>query len=219
MLVDQVARPEHEGLRGRRIGDLAAETGKAPFDVLIDLALSEELRTSFMPAPIGDDDASWRLRAKTWRDPRAIVGASDAGAHLDMIDTFAFSTRLLGAARERDLLPLEQAVQCLTDAPARLYWLRERGRLELGFCADVVVFDAARIASGPVHVRQDLPGGAGRLYAEAIGIEHVLVNGIPIVRGQQHTGALPGTILRSGRDTETVEVPGGRPTGTAAAAR
>ena len=158
MIVDQVARPEHEGLRGRRIGELAAETGKAPFDCMIDLALSEELRTSFMPAPIGDDDASWKLRAKTWRDPRAIVGASDAGAHLDMIDTFAFSTRLLGAARERSLLPLEQAVQCLTDAPARLYGLRERGRLERGWHADVVVFDPARVASGPVHFRRGPPG-------------------------------------------------------------
>ena len=213
MLVDQVARPEHEALRGRRIGELAAETGKTPFDCMVDLALSEELRTSFMPAPIGDDDASWKLRAKTWRDPRAIVGASDAGAHLDMIDTFAFSTRLLGAARERELLPLEQAVQCLTDAPARLYGLRERGRLECGWHADVVAFDPARVASGPVHFRQDLPGGAARLYAEAVGIEHVVVNGAPIVRGQKHTGALPGTILRSGRDTETVEVPGGRGAG------
>jgi N-acyl-D-aspartate/D-glutamate deacylase len=208
MIVDQVARPEHEGLRGRRIGELAAETGTAPFDCMLDLALAEELRTSFMPAPIGNDDASWKLRAKTWRDPRAVVGASDAGAHLDMIDTFAFSTRLLGEARDRGLLPLEQAVECLTDAPARLYGLRGRGRLALGHCADVVAFDPARVASGPVHFRRDLPGGAARLYADAIGIEHVLVNGVEIVRGQKHTGALPGTILRSGRDTDTVELPG-----------
>jgi N-acyl-D-aspartate/D-glutamate deacylase len=205
MIVDQVARPEHEGVRGRKIGELAAETGKAPFDAMLDLALADELRTSFMPAPIGNDDASWKLRARTWRDPRAIVGASDAGAHLDMIDTFAYSTRLLGEARERGLLPLEQAVECLTDAPARLYGIRERARLALGFHADVVVFDPARVASGPVYVRDDLPAGASRLYADAEGIEHVVVNGVPIVRGREHTGALPGTILRSGRDTETVE--------------
>jgi N-acyl-D-aspartate/D-glutamate deacylase len=209
MIVDQVARPEHEALRGRTVGALAEESGKTPFDCLVDLALAEDLRTSFMPAPIGDDDASWKLRAKTWRDPRAVVGASDAGAHLDMIDTFAFSTRLLEAARDRCLLPLEEAVRCLSDTPARLYGLRERGRLEPGWHADVVVFDSERVGSGPVHFRNDLPAGAGRLYADALGIEHVLVGGVEIVRGQRATGALPGAILRSGRDTETVEVAGG----------
>jgi N-acyl-D-aspartate/D-glutamate deacylase len=210
MIVDQVARVEHESLRGRKIGEIALELGKTPFDCLLDLALAEELRTSFMPAAIGDDAASWQLRAKTWRDPRAVVGASDAGAHLDMIDTFAFSTVLLGEARERALLPLEEAVRLLTDVPARLYGLRDRGRLCEGARADLVVFDAARVARGPVHFRHDLPAGAGRLYADALGIERVIVNGVEIVREGKHTGALPGTILRSGRDTETVELPGGR---------
>jgi N-acyl-D-aspartate/D-glutamate deacylase len=210
LIVDQVARPEHEMLRGRKIGEIAEGLGKAPFDCMLDLAISEDLLTSFMPSPIGDDEASWKLRAKVWRDPRAVVGASDAGAHLDMIDTFAFSTVLLGNARERDLVPMEEAVRLLTDVPARLYGIKDRGRLREGALADVVVFDAARVNSGPVYMRHDLPGGAARLYADAIGIEHVIVNGAPIVRDGKHTGALPGTILRSGRDTETVEVPGGR---------
>jgi N-acyl-D-aspartate/D-glutamate deacylase len=209
LVVDQVERPEHAALRGRKIGEIAKERGQSPFDCLLDLAISEDLLTSFMPSVIGDDDASWRIRAKTWRDPRAVVGASDAGAHLDMIDTFAFSTVLLGNARERDLVPVEEAVRLLSDVPARLYGLRERGRLAPGWRADVVVFDPERVASGPVHTRYDLPGGAGRLYADAVGIDHVLVNGAPIVREGKETGARPGTILHSGRDTESVEVPGG----------
>jgi N-acyl-D-aspartate/D-glutamate deacylase len=210
LIVDQVARPEHEMLRGRTIGAIAEGLGKQPFDAMLDLAISEDLLTSFMPTPIGDDDASWKLRAKVWRDPRAVVGASDAGAHLDMIDTFAFSTVLLGNARERELVPVEEAVRLLTDVPAKLYGLAGRGRLAEGAIADVVVFDPAKVASGPVYTRHDLPGGAGRLYADAIGIAHVIVNGTEIVRDNKHTGALPGTILHSGRDTETVEVPGGR---------
>ncbi len=210
LIVDQVGRPEHEAMRGRKIGELAAQLGKTSFDTMLDLAISEDLLTSFMPTPIGDDDASWKLRASVWRDPRAVVGASDAGAHLDMIDTFAFSTVLLGNARERELVPVEEAVRLLTDVPARLYGLTDRGRLAPGAVADVVVFDPARVGSGPVYTRNDLPGGASRLYADALGIDRVLVNGVEIVRDGKHTGALPGTILRSGRDTATVEVPGGR---------
>ena len=210
MIVDQVARPEHEGLKGRLIGDIARELGKTPFDAMLDLAISEELQTSFMPSPTGLDDASWRLRAQVWRDPRAVVGASDAGAHLDMIDTFAFSTVLLGNARERALASVEECVRWLTDVPARLYGLRGRGRLAPGWSADVVVFDPERVASGPVHMRYDLPAGAGRLYAEAIGVGHVFVNGVEILRDGKDTGARPGTVLRSGRDTVSVEVPGGR---------
>jgi N-acyl-D-aspartate/D-glutamate deacylase len=113
------------------------------------------------------------------------------------------------AVRQRGLLPLEEAVHLITDVQARLYGIRERGRIAEGWHADVVVFDEERIAPGPVHTRYDLPAGAGRLYAEAEGIEHVLVNGTEIVRGTSLTGERPGRLLRSGRDTDTVEVPGG----------
>ena len=150
------------------------------------------------------------MRAAVWRDPRAVVGASDAGAHLDMLSTFTYSTSMLRGVREHDLMPLEEAVHLLTDVQARLYGIRGRGRVEEGWNADLVIFDESRIAPGPVHTRMDLPGGAGRLYAEAEGIEHVLVNGTEVVTGQKLTGELPGSVLRSGRDTETVEVPGAR---------
>jgi N-acyl-D-aspartate/D-glutamate deacylase len=159
----------------------------------------------------GDTEADWQARARVWQDDRAVIGASDAGAHLDMIDTFAIATQVLGnGVRRHGVLSLEQAVHQLSDVPARLYGLRERGRLEEGWHADVTVFDAGAVGSGPTYTRYDLPTGAGRLYADADGIEHVLVNGVEIVRGGEHTGALPGTVLRSGRDTDTVEVPGGK---------
>jgi N-acyl-D-aspartate/D-glutamate deacylase len=210
LTIDQVHAPENEKFLGRSIGDIADEFGKTPFDAMVDIALADDLRTSFMPPLFGDDDASWKLRGETWLDDRTVIGASDAGAHLDMIDTFAFTTQVLGnGVRERGLLPLEEAVRQLTDVPARLYGLKERGRIEQGWRADLVVFDESSVGCGPTHTRFDLPGGAGRLYADALGIEHVFVNGIEIVRGQEDTGKRPGTVLRSGRDTETVTVPGG----------
>jgi N-acyl-D-aspartate/D-glutamate deacylase len=207
MTVNTTFLPENNAYEGRRVGEIAAELGKKPFDTLLDLALSEDLKTSFTPFIPGDDDDSWKLRGEIWQDDRTVVGASDAGAHLDMIDTFTYSTSLLGpGVREKGLLSLEAAIQQLTDVPARLYGVRDRGRIAEGWWADIVIFDPESVGAGPVHFRDDLPTGASRLYAEADGIEHVLVNGVEIVRGREFTGATPGTVMRSGRDTETVSV-------------
>jgi N-acyl-D-aspartate/D-glutamate deacylase len=210
LLVVETFAERNQGLAGKTIGEIAEAEGKAPFDAMLDLAIADELKTQFTPPSAGDSDADWQARARVWQDDRAVIGASDAGAHLDMIDTFAIATQVLGnGVRRHRAVSLEEAVRQLTDVPARLYGLRERGRLEQGWCADVTVFDAGTVDSGPTYTRYDLPAGAGRLYADAHGIEHVLVNGVEIVRGSEHTGALPGTVLRSGRDTDTVEVPGG----------
>ncbi len=210
-IVDQVRNPSLEKYKGRQIGDIAEELGKEPFDVFLDIAIEDDLHTYFMPVMMGTDDESWALRGRLWADDRTVIGASDAGAHLDMIDSFAFSSQVLGpGVREHEVISLEEGVRQLTDVPARLYGLRERGRLEQGWIADVVVFDADEIGLGETYTKYDLPEGAGRLYAEAKGVEHVFVEGVEIVRNGEDTGARPGTILRSGKHTETVEVPGGR---------
>ncbi|MER3452686.1 MAG: aminoacylase, partial [Acidimicrobiia bacterium] len=123
----------------------------------------------------------------------------------DLLATFVYSSSVLGpTVRDRKLLPLEEAVHLLTDRPARLYGIKERGRLVPGWYADLIVFDPDRLGPRPTYPRVDLPGGAWRLYAEADGMCHVLVNGTEIVRDGEFTGATPGTLLRSGRDTETV---------------
>jgi N-acyl-D-aspartate/D-glutamate deacylase len=116
-----------------------------------------------------------------------------------------YSTTVLGpAVRDRGLLPLEEAVHQLTDVPARLYGLRDRGRVAEGWFADLIVFDPDTVGPGPVHTRADLPAGAARLYAEATGMHHVIVNGTEIARHGKATGDTPGTVIRSGRDTDTV---------------
>jgi N-acyl-D-aspartate/D-glutamate deacylase len=206
MIFDVVA-PDNEQYRGRLVGDIAAEQGRDPWDVLCDIAIADELNTSFGAIPVVETDEDWKARLEVWRDPRAVIGASDAGAHLDLLASFNYATELLGkAVRQRQLLPLEEAVHLITDVQARLYGLRQRGRVAEGWYADLVVLDPATVGSHQVALRFDLPGGAGRLYAEADGIDHVLVNGRQIVRDGRLTDERPGTLLRSARDTETAPV-------------
>ncbi len=204
LIFEETFAPENADVEGRSVGEVARDRGVTPFDALLDVVVADRLRTGLCP-PIPETEEDWVLRAETWRDPRAIVGGSDAGAHLDTMCGAVYSTSLLGeGVRARGLLGWEQAVRLLTDVPARLYGLRDRGRLVPGTFADVVVFDPASIGHGPVRRRDDLPGGSSRLYAEAVGVGHVLVNGVEIVRDGDFTGAVPGRVLRSGRDTHTV---------------
>ena len=197
--------PEWKPYEGRIIGDVALELGREPWDVLVDIVVADGLRTVIANQDRGQDDATWARRVEVWRDHRAIVGASDAGAHLDMIDSFSYSTTLLArAVREHGLLPLEEAVHHLSGAPAALYGLHDRGRVSPGMCADLQVFDPGTIGPGPVAMRFDLPGGAGRVYGEATGVHHVLVNGVACVESGAMLPARPGKLLRSGTDTHTV---------------
>jgi N-acyl-D-aspartate/D-glutamate deacylase len=185
---------------GRLLGDLARERGAEPFDVLCDLATAD-IRTGFNRAPIGDDPASWKLRLESWQDPRVIMGASDAGAHIDMLSTFDYPVALLAMARERAAMPLPQLIRSLTDVPATLYGMRDMGRIEEGFRADVLLFDPEVIAPGRVSWQDDLPGGAGRLFSQPVGIEHVFVNGTEIASAGTLTGERPGRVLKAGIDT------------------
>ena len=146
-----------------------------------------------------------KLRAEVWRDPRTVIGGSDAGAHLDMMCGAIYSTALLSeGVREFGVISLEEAVHQLTDVPARLYGLTDRGRIADGAIADAVLFDPERVGYETERVRYDFPGDSWRLYAEATGVNQVLVNGVTVVDDGAFTGALPGTLLHSGRDTQTV---------------
>jgi len=191
---------------GRKLGAIAAEQGKTPIDAMLDIAIADNLETVFAPDQGGYDRASWELRGKLWADDRTLVGASDAGAHLDLIDSFDFATTVLAkGVREEKIITLEAAIHELTERPATYFGLIDRGVIREGYHADIVVFDPARVAGRPIGRRHDLPGGSEyRMYSEADGIDHVFVNGVEIVRHGAHTGALPGTLLRSGRDTRTV---------------
>ena len=207
LMIKSVTNPANKKYEGRVVADIAKEEGRHPIDVLFDVALDDELSTGFSTQLGGNDEAGYALRGQIWRDDRTLIGASDAGAHIDMIDTFAFSTTVLEkGVRENGVVTLEEAVYQMTDRSARYMGLIDRGLLKEGYHADIVVFDDQSIARGPTYFRHDVPGDQFRLYADAAGVDHVFVNGVQIVRNGEHTGALPGTVLRSGRDTRTVPI-------------
>jgi len=207
VVIEGLSLPHNKGWNGRPLGELASQRGKKSLEVLFDLAVEEELGVSFsMPAESVDEE-SWKLRGDLWRDRRCLIGGSDAGAHLDMLNSFAFSTQLLGeGVRRRKLLGLEEAVHRITALPAKCFGLKERGLIAQGMAADIVIFDPEVVDCGPIAMRNDLPGGEKRLYADAIGIAHVIVAGEVVARENHATGRYPGKVLRSGHDTETVPI-------------
>ena len=93
----------------------------------------------------------------------------------------------------------------MTTEPAALFGIRDRGRIAEGYCADLFVFDPETVGSEPATLVHDLPGGSPRLIADPIGVVRVLVNGVEIVSDGKPTGNLPGALLRSGSDTDTVD--------------
>ncbi|WP_200308632.1 N-acyl-D-amino-acid deacylase family protein [Streptomyces adelaidensis] len=195
----------NEGLTGRVVNDIAAERGQEPFECLVEICAADDLRTVLWPMPTDNDPDSWTLRAETWRHEDVLLGGSDAGAHLDRMCGAPYTTRFIGdCLRGRKLVGLEQAVKMLTDDPARLFGLRERGRIAEGWHADLVLFDPERVDAAKATLVQDLPGDSPRLDSKAIGVRAVWVNGVEAIRDDAVTGAVPGKVLRSGRDTRTV---------------
>ena len=195
------------GLTGRVVGEVAAERGQDAFDTLVEIVANDDFRTVLWPMPTDNDDASWRLRQEVWDDPRVMLGGSDAGAHLDRMCGSSYTTRLLAdCLRGRKLTSVERAVQMLTQAPAELFGLVDRGTIAVGNHADLVVFDPETVGAENARLVEDLPGGTARLTAGSEGVVRVYVGGVATVEDGKATGATPGTILRSGRDTVTVPV-------------
>jgi N-acyl-D-aspartate/D-glutamate deacylase len=194
---------------GRSLGEIASLRGTDVIDVLLDVVLVDAL-TLYLVLPSltpsqGRSDEGWRARVAVWKDPRVMLGGSDAGAHLDLMCHANYPTVVLGeVVRQRGLLTLEEAVEMMTDRPARHYGLAHRGRVESGWFADLVVFDPEVVGTRPTQVLRDLPGGGERLSAASLGIDHVFVGGREVITAGAVTAERPGRVLRSGRDTETI---------------
>jgi N-acyl-D-amino-acid deacylase len=196
LYVDHVALDEHRHLEGLSIEEIAAKEGRAGADAMLDLALSEDLATEFR----------WRTENSEWNDAvriaqldsRFIVGISDGGAHLARDDGADWSSYFLRKwVLDRKVWTLEEGIRQITQVPAALAGLQDRGIIAAGRWADLMIFDPATIAPlRKEYARGDLPGNVGRYKAWGQGVKATIVNGQPIVLDGQLTGRLPGHVVR-----------------------
>ncbi len=192
-----VARPAFAHLEGSSIEKLAAQDGRHPLDWMLDFALAEDLKTLFTAEMRNTDrEAVGRLIT----DPQAHVSLSDAGAHLTFLCDAAFGLHLMGFwSRDAGVLPLEQAVHKLTGHPADIFGIRDRGRLEMGMAADLLLFDPASVGREPNVRAADLPSGATRLVGKGRGVHGVWINGVRVFENDRVLTGMqpPGKVLRT----------------------
>jgi N-acyl-D-aspartate/D-glutamate deacylase len=189
LFVMDKANPPH-----RSIAEIAGELNKDPVEVIIDLALEKNLKQFFLQ-PLANENQDHVL--EMMRNPRSVVTFSDSGAHVSQIMDSSLQSHLLSYwVREKQALTLEQAIRMLTFVPASHWGLTGRGLLREGMAADVIVFDADKIAPMMPKLEYDLPAGARRLKQKAAGLMATVVNGEVVLRNNEPTGNLPGRLLR-----------------------
>ncbi len=178
----------------RSIAEIAAAEGKDPVDVMIDLALEKNLKKFFLQTLVNENQDHV---LEMMKHPRSVVTFSDSGAHVSQIMDSSLQTHVLSHwVREKEALSLEQAIRLLSFVPAYHWGLKGRGLLREGNFADVIVFDADRINPQLPELTYDLPAGARRLKQKSDGLLATVVNGQVVLRKNEHTGALPGKLLR-----------------------
>jgi N-acyl-D-aspartate/D-glutamate deacylase len=194
VFVEAVIRPEHERWVGKHVADVAEAMGKAPLDAFLDLALAEDLKTQFLVSAPKDRSRD-AATAELVRDPIAMAGSSDGGAHVLSFTGADYTTRLL-SEWVPGTLTLEQAVAKLTMVPAIVHGLADRGVVREGAAADLVVFDPSRLRCTGTRLVHDFPAGAGRYVVGAEGYVATVVNGEVTFEQGRYTGALGGALLR-----------------------
>jgi N-acyl-D-aspartate/D-glutamate deacylase len=190
MSVFTVNKPELNGLLEKDVQTLAQQHGKDPLDLFFDLALEDNLDLQFL-YEFG------QVNPEMLTHPHTLVGLSDGGAHADMRCEAGYSTYLLGTiVREKQMLPLEEAIRRLTSVPAQVFGVPLRGTVASGMIADLVVFDPDAIACGKQEPVNDFPGGGLRYIEKSSGIAHTIVNGEVLYLHGEAQNVLPGRVLR-----------------------
>lgn len=191
--ISDIVSDSIERYEGMRLSEIAEERGQTAGEALIDLLIADRLQTSAIYFSMDEADLTTAIR-----QPWTMIGGDAGVRSLDgVLSTDQPHPRAFGTfprvlcrySREMGLFPIEEAVRKMTSLPAARSGLAERGTLKAGLYADVVVFDPATVCDRATF--ED----PRRI---AVGIRHVVVNGVPVLREGDPTGALPGRGLRSG---------------------
>jgi N-acyl-D-aspartate/D-glutamate deacylase len=181
VIVAAPALPKNAGLMNRNISEIARERGRDPLDIFLDLGLEEDLETGFIGRFFNAVDEGV---APLLKHPAGVIALSDAGAHLMYLCDAGFGLYMLGHwVRELGVFDLPEGVRRVTSHQAGLYGIPDRGRIELGAFADLMLFDPATVGVSPARRVNDLPGGGPRTIRDPIGVNGVFVNGVKIFDG------------------------------------
>jgi N-acyl-D-aspartate/D-glutamate deacylase len=197
MLVEGPQLAKNRGLAGKHIEQIAKAQGKHPLDAFLDLAVEENLDTVFS---LGEINMDTEAVAQILGSPYAVVGLSDGGAHVQFHSNVSNPTRLLGYwVREKKIMSLELAVRRLTYDSASAFGIYDRGLVQPGMAADLVVFDPDTVAPVKEDVVHDFPANGWRMRELAEGIHYTVVNGEVLLEKGEHTGSHPGRVIRNAR--------------------
>jgi N-acyl-D-aspartate/D-glutamate deacylase len=196
IIIEKVSNPALKPLLGRYLTDIAEERGVDPVELIFDIAQQDGMGTIFLlrGRPKSDESDFERIL----KSPSTLIGVSDGGAHLQTFAGADFPTYFLKHwVREKQTFTLEEGVAALTSEVADFMGLKDRGVLEAGKAADVVIFDADKVEPELLETLQFPGGKAIRLAKKARAVPYVIVNGTPIIAEGERTGAVPGKLLRA----------------------
>jgi N-acyl-D-aspartate/D-glutamate deacylase len=196
--------PDYEPAPEKSVANIAAREGRAPDEVAYDYITGGDGQYLYFPVAnyVSGDHAPI---LEMLNDPACLLGLSDGGAHCtSIVDAGVPTFMLMHWGRDRSRgprLPLEMLVKRQTSETSDYYGLADRGRLAPGLRADINVIDFANLKVQKPELVHDMPAGGRRFVQRVEGYETTLVAGIPIFERGEHTGAMPGRLVRAGRDS------------------
>jgi N-acyl-D-amino-acid deacylase len=195
VMVAVAQKPANAKYVNRYAAEIAKTEHRDPLDVMLDLALDENLETAFLGRflNVGDEGVARLLKHEA-----GVVALSDAGAHLIYMCDAGFGLHFLAHwVRERGDFTIQEGIRRLTSHPADLYGIPNRGRLAVGAQADMLLFDPATVGISPAERVADLPGGGRRTIRRPTGVHGVFCNGIKTFDGKDYVKHAkgPGHVL------------------------